>query len=363
MIIGFLVEDRASLLTCSLAGNSFYSPSRAHLFAEIEVNSLPRFRGLLELSTTSPTIFDDASLQPFSFVRTISVRDADAWITPEILPSLLSLPFLPQFTNIRDFRIDGLTLLAEVTPMESILPRSGPRVGIDVGRGFGAFRGVPAEESIADSLDFLSRHGSSTASLGALSLENCRVPSLGWFLRYVSRFPNLKSLSLIDFTWQSVDGTDTDQGPAFRCPQATPQQQRGMLELTLKNQYNPLIACAPRLLFESLSRRLRILQMMHIDAFLSVGQSTVFVSENGRQALTRIGLLQMPTRVRFILTHRTSPSHHSTISRTLRSHRSPCGSKPSNDGSRISYLRSQAPPTSKNSISIFSSLPSRSKHS
>jgi hypothetical protein len=273
MIIGFLVEDRASLLACSLAGNSFYSPSRAHLFAEIEVDSIPRFRGLLELSTTSPTILDDASLKPFSSVRTISVRDADVWITPEILPSLLSLPFLPQFTNVRDFRIDGLTLLAEVPPMESIPPRSGPRVGTNVGQwGLGAFRGVPAEESIADSLDFPSQHGSSTASLGTLSLENCRVPSLGWFLRYVSRFPHLKSLSLIDFSWQSVDGTDPDRGPTFRCPQATPQQQRGMLELTLKSQYNPLIACAPRLLFESLPRRLRILRLMHIDAFLSVGQ-------------------------------------------------------------------------------------------
>jgi len=49
MIIGFLAEDRASLLTCLIAGNSFCSPDRAHLFADIEVNSLQRFQGLLAL--------------------------------------------------------------------------------------------------------------------------------------------------------------------------------------------------------------------------------------------------------------------------------------------------------------------------
>lgn len=92
MITGFFVEDRASLLTCPLTGNSFCSLSGVYFFADVEVNSLQRFQRLLEFSTTSLTIFDHESLKAFSLVRTILVRDVGAWITPEVLPSLL-FPF------------------------------------------------------------------------------------------------------------------------------------------------------------------------------------------------------------------------------------------------------------------------------
>jgi len=107
MNIGFLAEDRASILTCLLAGNGFCSPDRAHLFADIEVNRLQRFQGLLEFSTTSLTTFDCESFKAFSSVRTISVRDADVRITPEILPRLLFLPSLAPFPHVKDFRINN----------------------------------------------------------------------------------------------------------------------------------------------------------------------------------------------------------------------------------------------------------------
>lgn len=318
MIIGFLVQDRPSLLACSLAGSGLYSPSRVHLFAEIEVNSLRRFQGLLELSTTSLTTFDHESFKPFSSVRTISVWDVDAWITPDILPSLLFLPLLAPFPNVKDLRIDNLTLHdfigEETLPVMSTGPfhSMGPRVGTEAGRSFGISRGIPANESFADSGNFLSSKERSAASLETLSLGNCRAPSLGWFLRYVSYFPDLKSLSLINFTWGSVGGVDVHQSPPSQ------PTSRGLSELALKIQYTPPVICAPSLLFKSLSQSLRILRLVHIDLFLSVGQLIAIVLENRRLSLT---LSQMSTRARFILTHRTLPSRRSIFSHTSRSHR------------------------------------------
>ena len=274
MIIGFLVEDRASLLMCSLAGNSFCSPSRAHLFADIEVDSLQRFQGLLELSTTSITTFDHESLKAFSSVRTISVREVDAWITPEILPSLLFLPLLGLFPRVKDFRIDGLTLPghigAENLPTLPTPPlHVGRRVKANKARwSFDTADGVPANDPPAD-----SPSESSIASLKALSFRNCQVPSLRWLLRYVSHFPYLEYLSLTDLTWRSIGGEDRDQGPVLQCRPA-PRRSKGLSELTLEVQYTPLIASAPRLLLESLSESLRRLRLMHIDMFLSVGQLT-----------------------------------------------------------------------------------------
>ncbi|KAF9648123.1 hypothetical protein BDM02DRAFT_2353428 [Thelephora ganbajun] len=276
MIIGFLIEDRASLLACSLAGNSFCSPSRAHLFADIEVNNLQRFRGLLELSTTSLTNFDRESPKASSSVRTISVRDVDMWISPEILPSLLFLPLLEPFPRVRDFGIDSLTLPGHTgAETLSMLPvpslRAGPHA--EVGRGFDASRGVLIGGSLADSLDFPTSLEFSTASLKTLNLRNCQAPSLRWLLRYISYFPDLESLSLIDFTWRSIGGEDANESPIFQYP-PTPPQSRGLSELTLEVQFAPLVPSAPRLLFESLSGGLRILRLMHIDMFLSVCQST-----------------------------------------------------------------------------------------
>ena len=286
MVIGFLVEDRAALLACALTGNSFYSPSRVHLFAEIEVNSLQRFRGLLELSSASLTTFEHETSKSFSSVRTISVRDVDAWITPEMLPSLLFLPLLAPFPNVKDFRIDGLTLpgcvRAEALPMVSTAPLSvGRRVNVEVGDS-GVSRGVPSGESFSGSRDFPSGQDLSNASLEGLILGNCQVPSLGWFLHYVSYFPDLKSLALIDFTWGSVGGEDAGQGPTFWRPQR-------LSELTLKNQCTSPVACAPSTLFESFSGSLRILQLTHIDMFLSVGQSTALVFRNQCLVLTKSG--------------------------------------------------------------------------
>lgn len=275
MIIGFLIEDRASLLTCSLAGNSFCSPSRVHLFADIEVNSLQRFQGLLELSTTSLATFDHESLKAFSSVRTISVQDVDAWITPEILPSLLFLPLLAPFPRVNDFRIDSLTLPghigAETLPA---FPTSslhlGRRVGIEMGRRFGTAHGVPVNEPLADLPNFPASPDSSVVSLRALGLRNCQVPSLRWLLRYISHFPYLQSLSLTDFVWRSIDGEDADQSPILQC-RPTPRRPIGLSELTLEVQYTPLVASPPRLLLESLSGSLKVLRLTHIDTFLSVG--------------------------------------------------------------------------------------------
>jgi len=275
MIIGFLIEDRASLLTCSLAGNSFCSPSRVHLFADIEVNSLQRFQRLLELSATSLTTFDHESLKAFSSVRTISVQDVDAWITPEILPSLLFLPLLAPFPRVKDFRIDSLTLPGHIG--EETLPtfptsslHTGRRVGVEVAWRFGTTHGVPANEPLTDLPNFPASPDSSVVSLRALGLRNCQVPSLRWLLRYVSYFPFLEFLSLTDFTWRSVDGEDADQSPILQC-RPTPQRSIGLSELTLEVQYTPLVASSPRLLFESLSGSLRVLRLTHVDMFLSVG--------------------------------------------------------------------------------------------
>lgn len=286
MIIGFLVQDRPSLLACALAGSNFYSPSRALLFAEIEVNSLQRFQGLLELSSTPLTTPNRESFKPFSSVRTISVRDVDAWITPEILPRLLFLPLLAPFPDVKDFRINSLTLPgfigAESSPAASAVPlHTGPHVGIEVGRWFGISRGIPANEMFTNSRDFPSPEEWPTGSLEALSLGNCRAPSLGWFLRYLSNFPDLKSLSLIDFTWGSLGGADVDQSTFPQCLQPTLQSPGGLSELTLKIQQTPFVACVPSLLFKYLSGSLRILRLVHIDAFLAVGQFTVHVLENG----------------------------------------------------------------------------------
>jgi hypothetical protein len=268
-IIGFLVEDRASLLTCSLAGSSFYSPSRTHLFAAIEVNSLQRFRRLLELSTTSLATFDHESLKAFSSVHTISVRDVDAWITPEILPSLLFLPLLAPFPHVKDFRIDNLTLPGPIGEEAlSVFPTSslhvGRRVGFEAGWRVGTAHGDSTNEPLASSLE------SSATSLRALGLGNCQVPSLRWLLRYISYFPHLESLSLIDFTWQSVDEEGADQGPILQC-RPTPRRSIRLSELTLEVQYTPPVASPPRLLFESLSGSLGVLRLTHIDMFLSVG--------------------------------------------------------------------------------------------
>lgn len=271
MIIGFLVEDRAALLACALAGNSFYSSSRAHLFAEIEVNSLQRLQGLLELSFATS---EPESLKPFSSVRTISVLDVDAWVTPEILPRLLFLPLLGPFPNIREFRIDNLTLTG-CTGAEALQIASAPSdIGSCVGIGIkvGAFRGVPTDESPSDSWDFPSKQELSTARVEALILGSCQVPSLGWFLRYLSHFPDLKSISLIDFTWGSVSGEDANRCPAFQCPQRIPKR---LSELTLKNQFIPLVTCTPNLLFDSLSGSVRTLRLMHIEMFLCVGWFSV----------------------------------------------------------------------------------------
>ena len=275
MIIGFLIEDRASLLTCSLAGNSFCSPSRAHLFADIEVNSLQRFQRLLELSTTSLTTFDHEPLKAFSSVRAISVRDVDAWITPEILPSLLFLPLLAQFPHVKDFRIDSLTLPGHIG--EETLPtfqtsslHTGRHVGVEVGGRFGASYEVPINGRLVDSPNFPASPESSVANLRALGLRNCQVPSLRWLLRYISYFPYLESLSLTDFTWRSVHGEDADQGPILQC-RPTPRRSIRLSELTLEVQYTPLVASPPRLLFETLSGSLRVLRLTHIDMFLSVG--------------------------------------------------------------------------------------------
>lgn len=272
MIIGFLTEDRASLLTCSLAGNSFCSPSRAHLFADIEVNSLQRFRGLLELSTTSLTTFDDEPLKAFSSVRTISVQDVDAWITPEILPSLLFLPLLAPFPHAKDFRIDGLTLPSHIggVAFPTFPSHAGRPVGVEVGWRCSTAHGVPTDEPPANSPNFPASPESSVVSLRALSLRNCQVPSLRWLLRYISYFPYLESLSLVDLTWRSVDGEDADRCPIFQCL-PTPQRSIRLSELSLGVQYTPFAASPPRLLFESLSGSLRVLRLAHIDAFLSVG--------------------------------------------------------------------------------------------
>ena len=273
MIIGFLIEDRASLLACSLAGNSFCSPSRAHLFSDIEVNSLRRFQGLLELSTTSLTTSDHDPLKSFSSVRTISVRDVDAWITPEILPSLLFLPLLAPFPHVKNFRIDSLTLPGHIKEETLPFPTSshaGQGVGVEVGWRFGAAHGVPTNEPLADPPTFPAPPESSVASLKVLGLRNFQAPSLRWLLRYISYFPYLESLSLIDFTWRSVDGEDADLSPILQC-RLTPRRSIRLSELTLEVQYAPLVASPPRLLFESLSESLRILRLTHIDMFLSVG--------------------------------------------------------------------------------------------
>ena len=357
MVIGFLVRDRPSLLACSLTGSGFCPPSRAHLFAEIEVNSLQRFQGLLELSSASLTTFKHESFKSFSSVQVISIRDADAWVTPEILPSLLFLPLLAPFPNVKDFRICGLTLPPDYIGAEgwSVPLSVGPRVGIEAGRRFGVSRGISTNERFADPRDL----SSPTASVEALSLGNCRAPSLEWFLRYVSYFPDLKSLSLIDFTWGSVGGVDFIHGPLCQPRQPTLQPPRGLSELALKIEDDRLVACAPRLLFESLSGSLKTLRLAHIDSFLSVGQFTALVL--GTLLLTRNLPSQISRRVRFTSTHRTSPYRHSALSHTLLSHRSPYGSKPSNYGSRISCRRLRARATSRNLTSIYCSPPSRSK--
>lgn len=259
MIIGFLVEDRASLLTCALAGNSFYCPSRSYLFAEIEVNSLQRFQTLLDLSATSLTIFEHDSIKPFSFIRTILLRDVDAWITQEVLPSLLFLPLLAPFPNVKELRIDDLTIHDHVeaeTLLTSLLCM-GPQ----------ASGGVPVNEPFAEPRGFPS-----PTSLKALSLRNCHFPTFGWFLRYVSHFTALLDMSLTDFTWGSLGAEGTEsRSPAFQYPRQTLQLPTGLSKLTLKNQYTPLSACAPRQLFESLFGNLTTLRMMHMDIFHSVG--------------------------------------------------------------------------------------------
>jgi hypothetical protein len=293
MVIGFLAEDRASLLACALAGTSLYSPTRAHLFAEIEVNSLQRFQELLELSSASLMTFEHETLNSFSSVRTISIRDVATWITPEVLPTLLFLPLLAPFQNVKVFRIDSLTLpcCIEARALPTVLAPPlgiGPRVKVGAG-GLGASRGVPTSESFSDSRDFLSGQDRSTASLEALILGNCQVPSLGWFLHYVSYFPNLKSLSLIDFTWGSVDGKDVSQAPTVWHPQPTVRPSGRLRELTLNSQYTPLVACVPSILFETFSGSLRILRLAHIDMFQSVGQSIALVSEDQTLPLTKPG--------------------------------------------------------------------------
>lgn len=367
MIIQFLAQDRSSLLACSLAGSSFYSPSRAHLFAGIEVNSLQRFQGLLELSYASLTTFDHESFKSFSSVRTISVWDVEGWVTPETLPSLLFLPSLAPFPNVKNFRIDNLVLPsyvgAEASSMVSVVPHTGPCIGIEDRLRFGTSRGIATNELFADPRDFLSPNQRPTASLEALSLGNCRVSSLGWFLRYTSCFPDLKSLSLINFTWGSAGGADVDRGPSFQCPQPILQPPRGLSELTLEIEYTPVVACAPSLLFKSLSESLRVLRLGYIDMFISVRQLNLLIFETGRLLLTQALASQISTRVRFNLTQHISPSHHSTFSRTSRSHLSLYGSKQNNCGCWTFYRRSQARPTSRNLTSTFTSPPSRSKPS
>jgi len=305
MIIGFLVEDRSSLLACSLVGSSFCSPSRAHLFANIEVNSLQRFRGLLKLSTASQTTFDHESLKMFSWVHTISFRDVDTWVTPEILPSLLFLPLLAPFPRIKDFRIDNLALPGHVE--EGTLPML-PTLKVGGGWRFGVVGGVSADEPLADSPNFPTSPEPPVANLKALSLRNCQVPSVRWLLHYVSYFPCLECLSLVDFTWRSIGEEDTGQNLRLQCRPGTPRRLLGLSELTLEVQCTP---SPPRVLLESFSGSLRILRLTHIDMFLSVGQSSVFFWARG---LTLTRTVQM--RVRFTLTHRTSTSRRSTLSRT-----------------------------------------------
>ena len=268
-IVGFLVEDRATLLTCSLAGNRFYYPSRTHLFAEIEISSLQRFQGLLQLSTTSLGTSDLESLKTFSSVRTISLRDVDAWITPEYLPSLLFLPLLAPFSRVESFRIDGLTLPdigVETLPMPQMLPlRTGGCIGVEMGPRLGIAAGVSIKGPFADRPNIPTASGLSAVSLRALTLGNCEAPSLRWLPRYVSYFPCLESLSLVDFMWRSIDREDAEQSLALQ-----------LSELTLEVQCTPFVASPPRLLFESLFGSLKILRLMHIDTFLSVGQLPIF---------------------------------------------------------------------------------------
>ena len=275
MIIGFLAEDRASLLSCSLVGNSFCSPSRVHLFVDIEVNSLQRFQRLLELSTTSLTTFDHESLKAFSSVRTISVRDAGAWITPEALPGLLFLPLNAPFPHVKDFRIDNLNFREETMPTFPTPPlHVEQRAKAKLEWGFGAAYGASANEPPADSPNFPAPSELSVVSLRTLSLRNCQVPNLRWLQRYVSYFPYLESLSLIDFTWRSVDREGADQGPTLQC-RSSSRRSMGLSELTLEVQNTPPIAPPPRLLFESLSGSLRILRLVYVDIFLFVGELIV----------------------------------------------------------------------------------------
>ena len=279
MIVGFLVEDRSSLLACSLVGSSLCSPSRTHLFADIEVDSLQRFQGLLELSTTSLTTFDHESLKAFCSVHTISLRDVDAWVTPELLPSLIFLPLLAPFPRVKDFRIDKLALPGHVEgktlPMLPILPHVKHHVEVEGGWGSGAARAVSTDRPFADSPNFKASSEPPGASLKALRLRDCQVSSIRWLVRYISYFPNLKSLSLVDFTWRSVDEEDAGQNIVLEC-RPTPRRSMGLSELTLEVQCTPLVASPPRVLFESFSRSLRILRLTHIDMLLSVGQFSVF---------------------------------------------------------------------------------------
>lgn len=256
MIVSFLVEDRATLLTCSLAGNEFYYSSRTHLFAKLEINSMRRLQGLLQLSTASLGTFDRESSTAFSSVRTISLRDVDTWVTLENLPSVLFLPMLAPFPRIENFRIDSLTLPgvigAEAFPMPPMPP---------VRVGFSAGTRIPLNGQLAGSPNFPKPSGlSAAATLKALTLGNCQAPSLRWLSRYVSCFPCLGSLSLVDFVWRSVDGEDAEQSPISQ-----------LSELTLEVQCTPFVASPPKLLFESSFGSLKVLRLMHIDTFLSVG--------------------------------------------------------------------------------------------
>ena len=257
MIVSFLVKDRATLLACSLAGNEFYYSSRTHLFAEVEIDSLERLQGLLRLSTAPPGTFDHESLTAFSSVRTISLRDVDTWVTPENLPNLLFLPMLAPFPRIENFRIDGLTLPSDVSGAEAFPKPPTPhfRVG----------GGIPSNGPLADPPNFPKPSGLSAATLKALTLGNCQAPTLRWLPRYVSCFPCLRSLSLVDFVWLPVDGEDAEQSSTLQ-----------LSELTLEVQCTPFVASPPKQLFESSFGSLKILRLMHVDTFLSVGQLTIF---------------------------------------------------------------------------------------